>query len=234
MTDRNEIAGNTRAYIKHLELMGEENLPKPAVAAKKIPAMSAARADSAEKAALLKALQDEVLPCVKCDALLKNRSHVVFGAGNPDARLVFIGEAPGAEEDKQGLPFVGDAGQLLTKMIDAMGLSREQVYICNVLKCRPPLNRNPLPGEIQNCEPYLKRQLAIIKPQIICTLGKFSAQLLLKTEATISSLRGNFHEYEGIKLMPTYHPAYLLRNPAEKKKVWADLQQIMDFLGLKK
>ena len=155
------------------------------------------------------------------------RQNLVFGDGNPQAKIVFVGEAPGADEDEQGLPFVGRAGQLLTKIIEAMGLGRKDVYICNILKCRPPQNRNPLPAEIAACEPFLKQQLRSISPQIICALGTFAAKTLLKTEVPISVLRGRFHSYEGIKLMPTYHPAYLLRNPSAKKTVWEDVQLIM-------
>lgn len=164
--------------------------------------------------------------CQLC-SLGKTRRNLVFGDGNPQAKLVFVGEAPGADEDEQGLPFVGRAGQLLTKIIEAMGLNRKDVYICNILKCRPPQNRNPLPEEIAVCEPFLKRQLKSISPQIICALGTFAAKTLLKTESPISVLRGRFHSYEGIKLMPTYHPAYLLRNPSAKKAVWEDVQLIM-------
>lgn len=164
--------------------------------------------------------------CRLC-GLGKIRRNLVFGDGNPRAKLVFVGEAPGADEDEQGLPFVGRAGQLLTKIIEAMGLNRKDVYICNILKCRPPQNRNPLPEEIAVCEPFLKQQLKSISPQIICALGTFAAKTLLKTEAPISVLRGRFHSYEGIKLMPTYHPAYLLRNPSAKKTVWEDVQLIM-------
>lgn len=164
--------------------------------------------------------------CQLC-SLGKTRRNLVFGDGNPQAKLVFVGEAPGADEDEQGVPFVGRAGQLLTKIIEAMGLKRKDVYICNILKCRPPQNRNPLPEEIAVCEPFLKRQLKSISPQIICALGTFAAKTLLKTESPISVLRGRFHSYEGIKLMPTYHPAYLLRNPSAKKAVWEDVQLIM-------
>lgn len=174
----------------------------------------------------LSAIRADMADCQLC-ALGKTRKNLVFGDGNPQAKIVFVGEAPGAEEDEQGLPFVGRAGQLLTKIIEAMGLSRQEVYICNILKCRPPQNRNPLPEEIAACEPFLKQQLKIISPQIICALGTFAAKTLLKTDAPISVLRGRFHYYEGIKLMPTYHPAYLLRNPAAKKTVWEDVQLIM-------
>lgn len=177
----------------------------------------------------LEALKKEALAC-KCCSLSKTRSNMVFGSGNPRASLMFVGEAPGSEEDIQGLPFVGRAGGLLTKIIEAMGLEREDVYIANILKCRPPDNRPPLPDEIEACREIVKRQIAIIKPKVICTLGKFASQTLLKTETTISQLRGNFYEYEGIKVMPTFHPAYLLRNPHDKKLVWSDMKKIKKLL----
>lgn len=174
----------------------------------------------------------EVVGCKRC-SLAVTRKNIVFGDGNPSAKIVFVGEAPGADEDEQGLPFVGRAGQLLTNIIKAMGLERNDVYICNILKCRPPGNRNPLPEEIHLCEPFLKKQLQIISPQIICALGTFAAKTLLKTETPISALRGRFHLYEGIKLMPTYHPAYLLRNPSAKKQVWDDVRLIMKEIGIR-
>jgi uracil-DNA glycosylase len=174
---------------------------------------------------LNKACRD-MADCRLCP-LSKTRHNLVFGDGNPQAQIVFVGEAPGADEDDQGLPFVGRAGQLLTKIIEAMGLKRKDVYICNILKCRPPQNRNPLPEEIMACEPFLKKQLQIISPRIICALGTFAAKTLLKTDVPITVLRGRFHSYEGISLMPTYHPAYLLRNPSAKKLVWEDVQLIM-------
>lgn len=175
-------------------------------------------------------LAREVAGCQRC-SLARTRKNIVFGDGNASAGIVFVGEAPGADEDEQGLPFVGRAGQLLTNIIQAMGLSRQDVYICNILKCRPPGNRNPQPDEIRLCEPFLKQQLQLISPQIICALGSFAAKTLLKTETPITVLRGRFHLYEGIKLMPTYHPAYLLRNPAAKKQVWEDVQLIMKEIG---
>jgi uracil-DNA glycosylase family 4 len=163
--------------------------------------------------------------CRACP-LYKTRTNIVFGTGNEQARLVFVGEAPGSDEDKQGQPFVGRAGQKLTQIIEAIGLSRQEVYIANVLKCRPPGNRNPLPDEIKACEPYLIAQLRLIKPRVICALGTFAAQTLLRTTQSISRLRGRFHTYHGIKLMPTYHPAYLLRNPKFKRNVWEDVQKV--------
>jgi uracil-DNA glycosylase len=167
----------------------------------------------------------ELGDCQRC-RLAEGRQNIVFGVGNPQAHLVFVGEAPGADEDQQGEPFVGKAGQLLTKMIEAMGYRREEVYICNVIKCRPPSNRNPEPDEVAACEPFLKKQLAALRPRLIVTLGKFAAQCLLRDDTPISRLRGDFRTYEGITLMPTFHPAYLLRDPSKKKEAWADLKAV--------
>lgn len=178
----------------------------------------------------LQALRDKVQKCKLCAELAKTRHKVVFGAGNIHAKLVFVGEAPGADEDQQGLPFVGRAGQLLTKIIEAMGMTRDQVFICNVLKCRPPGNRPPAPEEVVNCRPFLKQQLEIIKPKMIVALGNHAVKALLQTEQGISALRGTFKEYEGIPVMCTYHPAYLLRSPGEKRKVWEDMKKVMKFL----
>lgn len=180
----------------------------------------------------LETLQKEAAKCMRC-SLHKTRNNLVFGAGNPKAELMFVGEAPGADEDLQGLPFVGRAGQLLTKIIEAMGLKRSDVYIANILKCRPPNNRIPLPTEILECEDIIKRQVELIKPKVICTLGKFASQTLLRTETPISALRGKFQDYNGIKVMPTFHPAYLLRNPNDKKLVWQDMKKIMKELACK-
>ncbi|VAX17321.1 Uracil-DNA glycosylase, family 4 [hydrothermal vent metagenome] len=173
----------------------------------------------------------EVSACKKCE-LSGTRINTVFGVGNPNADLMFIGEAPGAEEDKRAEPFVGRAGKLLTKMIEAMGLTRNDIYIANILKCRPPENRNPLPAEVELCEHYLTRQIDAIRPKFICALGAVSAKTLLKTKEPISKLRGSFYSYHGTPLLPTFHPAYLLRNPAEKKNAWADLKLLMEKLGL--
>jgi DNA polymerase len=173
----------------------------------------------------LQVLRDEIGDCKRCK-LAPTRTNLVYGVGNPDADLVFVGEAPGADEDAQGEPFVGKAGQLLTKMIEAMGYTRDDVYICNVLKCRPPGNRNPEPDEVASCEPFLKRQLAAIRPRMIVALGKFAAQCLLRDDTPITRLRGGFRSYEGIPLMPTLHPAYLLRDPSKKKLAWEDLKAV--------
>ena len=179
--------------------------------------------------AVLRTLEDVrkmIGDCKRC-RLHQKRKNIVFGSGNEKAEIVFVGEAPGGDEDMQGKPFVGKAGQLLTKIIEAMGLKRDDVYIANIIKCRPPSNRNPSEDEISACEPFLKEQLRIINPKIICALGTFAAQTLLKTKDSISSMRGKFYLYEGIKLMPTFHPAYLLRNPNDKKYTWEDVQKIM-------
>jgi uracil-DNA glycosylase family 4 len=181
--------------------------------------------DVARGAGGLKVVRDDLGDCQRCK-LAPSRTKLVFGVGNPNADLLFVGEAPGADEDAQGEPFVGKAGQLLTKMIEAMGYRREDVYICNVLKCRPPGNRNPEPDEVAACEPFLKRQLGAIRPRMIVALGKFAVQCLLRDDSPISRLRGNFRTYEGIPLMPTFHPAYLLRDPSKKKLAWQDLKDV--------
>ncbi len=179
----------------------------------------------------MSALKEKVHSCKRCP-LAKTNTNYVFGEGSAKTHLMFIGEAPGAEEDKQARPFVGRAGQLLTKIIESIGLERKDVFIANILKCRPPGNRNPLPSEIAACSPYLEKQIDLIRPKVICALGKFAAQTLLNTETPISRLRGEFYSYRGIKLMPTYHPAYLLRNPGGKKEVWKDMQAVAGELGL--
>ena len=184
--------------------------------------------------------EQHVTSCQKCQ-LSQTRTKTVFGQGDPAARLVFVGEAPGRDEDLQGIAFIGRAGQLLTKMIEAMGLSRDEVFICNILKCRPPNNRDPAQDEVSACWPYLDQQLKIIHPEVIVTLGKPATQTLLRSTASIGSLRGRWHDYhmfgeeqggQPIPLMPTYHPAYLLRSPGEKAKAWSDLKQVMARLGL--
>lgn len=197
--------------------------------------------DCSEKAAALMARWDAPLvpgpesletvraalgDCRRCP-LCERRRHIVFGAGNPNAQLVFVGEGPGRDEDRQGEPFVGAAGELLTRIIQAINLSREQVYIANIVKCRPPGNRNPAPEEIATCLPFLERQIAAVKPRFIVALGGVAAQTLLGRTEPISRLRGRFHDYHGIQLLPTYHPAYLLRNPGAKRDVWTDMQMLM-------
>ena len=217
-----DLAKQAKQFLEVERSFGVMEIPKPAK-----------RNDSGpgQKSKLLEDLKKEFHDCTMC-ALSQTRTQVVFGVGDPDAKLMFIGEAPGFDEDRQGEPFVGAAGQLLTKIILAMKLKREDVYIANCLKCRPPNNRSPLPTEIVTCQPILMRQIEIIKPRIICALGKFAAQTLLRTEEPISRLRGRFFDWNGIQLMPTFHPAYLLRNPADKKLVWADVQLVMKELGI--
>ncbi len=171
-------------------------------------------------------VREELGECTRCK-LHRHRTQIVFGVGNPKARLVFVGEAPGADEDAQGEPFVGRAGQLLTKIIHAMGMQREDVYICNIIKCRPPNNRTPESDEILACQPFLLKQLQAIGPQFICALGGPATQTLLQTKEPISRLRGKFYDFHGIPLLPTYHPAFLLRNPHEKKTVWEDMKLLL-------
>ena len=173
----------------------------------------------------LEAIRKELGDCKRCK-LHSGRSNIVFGTGNENAGLLFVGEGPGRDEDIKGEPFVGKAGQLLTRIINAINLTREEVYIANIIKCRPPGNRDPEPDEIKACEPFLAKQIQAIKPEIICALGAFAAQTLLKTDEKISKLRGRFHSYQRIKLLPTYHPAFLLRNPNFKRFVWEDMQTI--------
>ena len=175
----------------------------------------------------LDVIQKDLGACQRCK-LHGGRKHIVFGSGNPRAKLVLVGEAPGYEEDVQGQPFVGQAGQLLTRILKAIGLAREDVYICNIIKCRPPGNRNPESDEIGACIPFLHKQLKAIRPKFICALGTFAAQTLLGTKTPISRLRGHFHNYEGIHLLPTYHPAFLLRNPSKKRDVWEDMQKLRE------
>jgi uracil-DNA glycosylase len=180
---------------------------------------------------VLAILKEEIGPaCDRCKLHRLGRTQVVFGVGNPNADLMFVGEAPGADEDEQGEPFVGRAGQLLTKIIEAIGLKREDVYIANVIKCRPPGNRNPEPDEVERCEPFLFRQVDAIKPKVVVALGKFAAQSLLKTTDPITRLRGRVYKYRGASLIPTFHPAYLLRNPASKRDVWEDMKKVRALL----
>jgi DNA polymerase len=212
-----DIAGQVRAHLALQQELGLEHTdlrwpepPAAPVAAR--PTLEQVRADLGE--------------CTRCK-LHRHRTQIVFGVGNPNAGLVFVGEAPGADEDAQGEPFVGRAGQLLTKIIEAMGMRREDVYICNIIKCRPPNNRTPEADEIVACQPFLLEQLRAIGPKFICALGGPAAQTLLQTKEPISRLRGKFYDYHGIPLLPTFHPAFLLRNPNEKKTVWEDMKLLL-------
>jgi len=188
---------------------------------------------SVDRAAGLSAIQHELHNCTRCPLAFQGRHTVVFGDGNADARLMFIGEGPGADEDAQGLPFVGRAGQLLNNMIAAMGLKRSDVYIANIVKCRPPQNRVPEPEEANTCAPFLFRQINVIKPEVIVALGATAATYLLGGKSPLARLRGRIHEVRGAKLIVTYHPAYLLRDPSQKKEAWKDLQLAMTELGVK-
>src|SRR5574337_1041944 len=209
-----ELIGQTRAHVRRQQRLGVERL---------YVAWPERPGQPPEPSLALTHVRQALGECTRCK-LYTGRKTIVFGVGNPQAWLVFVGEAPGADEDQQGEPFVGRAGQLLTRIIEAMKLTREQVYICNIIKCRPPGNRNPEPDEITACEPFLVAQLQAIQPKLTCALGTFAAQTLLRTKEPISKLRGRFHDYHGIPVLPTFHPAYLLRNPHEKKTVWADMQ----------
>jgi DNA polymerase len=208
---------------------GSQNSPTATI----LPASAPSLFESIERIAgdSLPRIREDIGDCTRCK-LHKGRTKIVFGTGNPNAELMFVGEGPGRDEDLSGEPFVGRAGKLLTDMIKAMGLQREDVYIANVVKCRPPENRLPEKDEITTCSPFLMRQIDTIKPKVICTLGSCSAQTLLQTTQGISKFRGEWFDFRGAKLMPTYHPAYLLRNPGAKPEVWKDLQKVMAVLGL--
>jgi DNA polymerase len=207
------LLSSLQDYLISLKDEGVEGIPQPQV----LP--------SKDKSALLKQVRNYLGECTRCK-LHSHRKNIVFGTGNPEAQLIFVGEGPGGEEDIQGKPFVGRAGQLLTKIINSINLPREEVYIANIIKCRPPQNRNPEPDEIKACEPFLMQQLDVIQPRIICALGTFAAQTLLETDERISRLRGRFISYRGSKLIATFHPAYLLRNPQKKRDVWEDMKMI--------
>jgi len=226
------LAGALKNYLEDLRDSGIDELPyeasTPLAAAR--PENPVAAVETRNTAAeTLENIRTDLGECRRC-RLCESRKTIVFGIGSQNAPVLFVGEAPGRDEDLQGEPFVGEAGQLLTKMIIAMGYERSEVYICNLLKCHPPDNRNPLPEEIVQCSPFLLRQVKAIAPQAIVALGTFSAQILLASQEPISRLRGRFHDYHGIPLMPTFHPAYLLRSPEKKREVWADLQQVMKLL----
>jgi len=216
-----EMIGELKAYLEYLKGMGIVSLP----VSENIPE-KATRSETLTLAEVRKELGD----CKRCK-LHRTRRTIVFGEGNEKATLMFIGEGPGYDEDAQGRPFVGKAGQLLTKIIQSINLSREEVYIANIVKCRPPQNRNPEPDEIESCNRVLMEQIDSIQPKIICALGTFSAQTLLKTDAKITALRGRLYDLKGIKVIPTYHPAFLLRNPERKREVWEDMKKIAEWLN---
>jgi len=223
LNDLREAIAAGRGHLEYLRDLGFDEVPIVAGPA----ARPAAEAGDGETLAQIRA---DLGDCQRC-RLGATRRTLVFGVGNPQARLVLVGEAPGREEDERGEPFVGEAGRLLDRILAAMGLERGDVYICNVLKCRPPNNRDPEADEVACCEPFLARQLAAIHPQVIVALGRFAIQSLLQTKVPISKLRGTWQHYRGFPLMPTYHPAYLLRNPVSKREVWADMKQVMQLLN---
>jgi DNA polymerase len=210
----------------------QEDQPIPARRVFPAPSQVAEAVPAAERAAALEIIRDEIGDCTRC-ALHSGRNKLVFGDGSPAARLMFVGEGPGADEDAQGLPFVGRAGQLLNNMIAAMGFRRDQVYIANVVKCRPPGNRTPEPGEADTCTPFLFRQIDVVRPEVLVALGATAATYLLGQRQPLAGLRGRVHSFRGARLIVTYHPAFLLRDPRQKKEAWADLQIAMRELGLK-
>jgi uracil-DNA glycosylase len=220
---------NTIECLKQQRDEGVEDVYLSEDAMAKLTELAKPRKGQSNEAAMA-ALREEMGDCCQC-GIGNDRTNLVFGVGSADAELVFIGEAPGADEDRLGEPFVGRAGKLLTKMIEKMGLSRSEIYIANILKCRPPDNRDPLPDEIANCEGFLIRQLEIIQPKVIVTLGKYASQTLLRTTTAISELRGQVSEYHGIPLMPTFHPSYLLRNHTKRWDVWEDMKLVLKLLG---
>jgi uracil-DNA glycosylase family 4 len=231
ITEAGELIASLRVYLEELRESGVDALPFT------VDGIQSRHSEASEvmyhespAVETLEEIRSELGECRRCE-LGRTRTNLVFGVGNPHARLVFVGEAPGRDEDQKGEPFVGDAGQLLTKIIRAMGFERNEVYICNVLKCRPPGNRDPLPMEVESCGSFMLRQVMAINPEVVVALGKFASQTLLQTKEIISRLRGRFHDYHGIPLMPTFHPSALLRDPAKKREVWEDMQKVMKLLG---
>jgi uracil-DNA glycosylase family 4 len=249
LPDRRTLVATIRDYVEQLREEGMEGLPVTTSSGPHVtaaaPALPSMKSDAApiptelfskypglEKTSTLEELRTFIGDCQRCK-LAPRRTNLVFGVGNPNADLMFVGEAPGADEDARGEPFVGRAGQLLTDIIErGMGISRNDVYICNVIKCRPPDNRNPEPDEVAACEPFLFRQIDMVRPRAIVGLGTFAVQAVLKVKIPISKLRGNWQDFRGIRFMPTFHPAYLLRTPSDKRLVWADIQEVMKYLGM--
>jgi uracil-DNA glycosylase family 4 len=222
-----DIIADLKSYLEYLRGMGIETSPVSETKAT-IPYLNPSSLPP--NVLSLEEIRRELGECHRCK-LHRTRRTLVFGEGNVKAKLMFVGEGPGYDEDVQGKPFVGKAGQLLTKIIQSINLQREEVYITNIIKCRPPQNRNPETDEIEGCQPFLLKQISAIQPKIICALGTFAAQTLLKTDAKITSLRGRFYDLPGIKVLPTYHPAYLLRNPERKREVWEDMKKISEWLN---
>jgi uracil-DNA glycosylase len=252
--DRATLIATLRDYVEQLREEGMEGLPAAIPSAESVETRASApvalenaavptatapksvelfsKYPGLEATSRLEELREFIGDCTRCK-LAPRRTNLVFGVGNPHAQLMFVGEAPGADEDARGEPFVGRAGQLLTDIIErGMGISRSDVYICNVIKCRPPDNRNPELDEVASCEPFLFRQIEIVRPRAIVGLGTFAVQAVLKVKTPISKMRGKWHDFRGIRFMPTFHPAYLLRNPGDKRLVWADIQEVMRFLEM--
>jgi DNA polymerase len=216
-----DIITDLKSYLEYLKEMGIGSLFASDMKAEEVLRL---------KTLTLEEVRKELGDCKRCK-LHRTRRTIVFGEGNEKARLMFIGEGPGYDEDVQGRPFVGKAGQLLTKIIQSIHLQREEVYIANIIKCRPPQNRNPEPDEIESCYPFLVKQIQSIQPNAICALGTFAAQTILRTGAKITTLRGRVFDLEGIKVFPTYHPAYLLRNPEQKRDVWEDMKRVSEWIA---
>ena len=246
MNDTNEMRRQLLTHLRHLRSAGVEWLPPgepldfaaaaPAETSNAAAPQEASVADAAplqERRVALQTLADEVKGCMRCAELCSTRTQTVFGQGEPGVELCFLGEAPGADEDAQGIPFVGAAGQLLNRILAGCGLKREEVYICNILKCRPPNNRTPLADEAANCRGFLERQLELVQPKYIVALGGCASTNLLQTTLSIARLRGRFHDYKGIPVMVTYHPAYLLphKQPAKKREVWEDMKMLLQKMG---
>jgi uracil-DNA glycosylase family 4 len=231
VSEREDLLADLLAHSRFLGSLGSVGVPRPAAAVETAVAGVPRPEPAGDPAAALTAIREDLGDCRRCK-LWSGRRTIVFGQGNPRAELMFVGEAPGADEDEQGLAFVGRAGQLLTDIIEkGLKMKRSDVWIGNILKCRPPQNRNPEPDEVLSCQPFLERQIDAIRPRVIVGLGKFGGQWLLKTAEPISRIRGRVGEYRGIQVVPTWHPAYLLRNPAAKKDVWEDMKTVLRLLG---
>jgi DNA polymerase len=226
-----DIASQLKRELEYEQEIGVPDLPMPKKTNQPATSSPVHQTTSTPKGESLDDIRADIGDCTRCK-LCEGRTNIVFGVGNPNADIMFIGEGPGRDEDLQGEPFVGRAGQLLTRIIQAMGLERKDVYIANIVKCRPPNNRNPEADEMATCSPFLYRQIAAIKPKVLIGLGNIAIQTLLQTKTGITRLRGQFHEVAGIPLMPTFHPAFLLRNANKKKEVWEDVQKVMEKLGM--
>jgi uracil-DNA glycosylase len=231
MSDSSDARAHLRRHLEFMSELGVSGVSRDPVWRARDAEPAGAVSDAPAGLSALETLQGRIGPaCMRCKLSGLGRRQVVFGTGNPSADLMFVGEAPGADEDAQGVPFVGRAGQLLTKIIEAMEMSREDVYIANVIKCRPPGNRNPEPDEVATCEPFLFEQVDLVRPRVIVALGTFAAQTLLRSDTPITRLRGQVFDFRGAHLVPTFHPAYLLRSPDKKRETWADMKKVLALL----